>query len=180
MDLHIFTPDSDELLYRLAWSWRTSYPRLVQTWDMIKTFDQWFEMMSKRVSVGVVTSRLIALVSLEPTMPGVYEVHVDCERRVDRADLLLALLSIRQTVFEEWNAKEIFAGVISRNRGILSVASICGFTPDGIEEKIGKLRFIRLRITRDEFYQDHEQHGINSEPVHAIAGSVITGHRHAA
>lgn len=179
MKLITLHPDRDEALYREAWSWREFYPRLVRTWDMVKTFDQWFGMMQRRVSIGMFNPELSALITLEPMGSDVYEVHVDCDRGVNRTDLLTALLSIRKQLFEEWGAAEVFAGVIARNRGIVSIARLCGFTPDGIEQQVGKLRFIRLRITKDVFNQDQHQHWNSigsirpSEPLRPDARCVV-------
>ena len=176
MELRGLHPDRDESLYRQAWAWRLSYPKRVRQWDGLKHFRLWFSLMKRRVSIGVFTDRLIALVTFRPTGDDVYEVHVDCERRVDRADLLTALLSLRKAVFEEWGAREVFAGIVSRNYGILSVAERCGFRRDGISEQVGSTKWIRLRITKDEFDQDEYEHRIIHEYLHTDARSVVAGY----
>lgn len=179
MILQVLHPRKHIPWFQIAWAWRNSYPRLVRRWDMVKDFDQWLSMMQGRVSVGVFAPTLTALVTLEPVGEDVYEVHVDCEREVNRETLLTALLSIERTVFDEWGAREVFAGVISRNYGILRVARECGFSPDGIEEQVGRLRFIRLRKTKDEFDQNKHLHHLrqHSEHVYASAGSGESGYR---
>lgn len=176
MILKVLYPREHIPWFHVAWRWRETYPKRVRRWDMVTGFDQWMEMMQQRVSVGVFAPTLTALVSLEPVGEGVYEVHVDCRRRVDHETLLTALLSIRRTVFEEWGAREIFAGVISRNGGIIRVARACGFTPDGTTEQAGPLKFIRLRMT-DVQYQNEQCNRFNQQHVHANAGSGVPGHR---
>lgn len=153
MKLQVLSPDTDEYLFRQAWRWRESYPRLVRRWDGFKHFRQWFALMKRRVSVGIFTDHLIAIATLKPDGDGVYEAHVDVERRVDTDSLVTALLSIEQTVFGQWQAREIFVAVISKNQGILRIAETCGFQRDGIEDQVGRFRWIRMRITRDEFYE---------------------------
>ena len=178
MILRVLHPRKYIPLFGIAWKWRESYPRRVRQWDIITTFDAWLEKMQERVSVGVFAPNLIALVTLEPTEEDVYEVHVDCERGVERGILVTALLSMQRTVFEEWGAREVFAGVVSKNCGILDVARECGFTPDGISEQVGRLKFIRLRMT-DVQYKDRYEHRIDYEHIHPRARSFVAGHRSA-
>src|SRR3954471_14974536 len=123
MELRTLYPDGDEALFQDAWAWRSTYPRLVKQWDMVTDFNQWLGMMGKRVSIGMFNPELSALITLEPRGDDVYECHVDCPRNVDKADLMTALLSIRKAVFDEWGATEIFAGIVSRNRGIVRLAN---------------------------------------------------------
>ncbi len=144
MRLRVLHPSTDERLFRQAWRWRLAYPQLVRQWDGLKHFRQWFALMKRRVSVGVFTTRLIAIVTLRPEGDGIYEVHIDCERGTDTADLLLALLSIEQVIFEQWKVKEIFGGVISRNSGILALATACGYQRDGIEYAVGRHKWVRV------------------------------------
>lgn len=179
MRLRVLHPATDEALFRQAWRWRLSYPRLVRQWDGLKHFRQWFALMKQRVSVGVFTDRLIAIATLRPAGDGVYEAHIDCERGVDVVALTTALLSIQATVFDQWQATEIFVGVISRNVGIIRVAEACGFQPDGVEETVGRLRWLRMRITNVE-YQNRQGHIQYAEHVCEDAGSVVSRHRHAA
>jgi len=155
MNLRVLHPQGDESLYREAWRWRESYPRLVRKWDYLKHFRQWFALMKRRVTVGVFTDHLIALVTFRPDGDDIYEVHVDCVRRVDQWVLLTGLLSIRKTVFEEWGAREVFAGIVSRNYGIISIAEACGFTRDGISDQVGDTKWIRLRITNVQYQNEH-------------------------
>jgi L-amino acid N-acyltransferase YncA len=178
MILQVIHPHKHIPWFHVAWQWREEYPRRVRRWDMVTSFDQWLEMMQGRVSVGVFAPTLTALVTLEPTGDDVYEVHVDCRRGVNHEALLTALLSIRRTVFEEWGAREVFVGVISRNGGIIRVARACGFTPDGTTEQAGPLKFIRLRMT-DVQYQNEQCNRINQQHVYASTGSDISGHRSA-
>lgn len=143
---------------------------------MVKDFDQWMQMMLKRVSIAVFDPYLVALVTVGPTGDDIYEVHVDCQRQVDHEVLIIALLNIRKVVFEQWGAREVFAGVISRNSGIIRVAQICGFTPDGITEQAGRLKFIRLRMTNEQYANEY-QHRHDYKPISADAGGVIPGYR---
>ena len=152
---------------------------MVRQWDMVKSFEQWLEMMQKRVSIGVFDPRLIALITLEPTDNGIFEVHVDCKRRINLTSLYIALMSVRKTVFEQWGAREVFAGVISRNRGIIAIAEQCGFKRDGVEETVGNLRWIRMRITDVEYQNEYKHefgHAVGpvqpTEQVRALAGSI--------
>ena len=179
MILRVLHPKKEIPLFHIAWQWRESYPRRVRGWDMVKSFEQWLEMMQRRVSIGLFDPCLTALMTLQPTDENVYEAHVDCKRGVDLKTLQTVLLSIERTVFEEWEATEVFAGVISRNYGIIRVARACGYLPDGISEQVGKLRFIRLRKTRDEFYKNQYRIGINDQHIHASAGGIIPGYRRA-
>ena len=158
MKLRVLYPDHDEHLYRVAWAWRLTYPRLVRRWDALTHFRQWYALMRRRVSVGIFTDKLVALVTLRPDGNGVYECHFDCERRIDMDVLLVALMSIERVVFEEWQAREVFAAIISRNCAILRVAEACGFQRDGIEERIGNLRWVRLRKTASEYNQNSKGH----------------------
>lgn len=176
MILQVLHPRKHIPWFQVAWAWRLAYPKRVQRWDMVRDFDQWLTMMQGRVSIGVFAPYLTALVTLEPMGDGIYEVHVDVERRVNQGTLLTALLSIRRTVFEQWNAREIFAGVISRNCGIIRVAHACGFTPDSISEQAGLLKFIRLRMTIEQ-YKDEYLDRLNQQSVHASAGSIVPGYR---
>lgn len=179
MQLRVLHPATDEHLFREAWRWKESYPRLVRQWDGLRHFRQWFALMKRRVSIGIFTDHLIAIATLKPDGNGVYEAHVDCERRVDLDTLTRALLSIEKTMFEEWKAREIFAGIISKNYGIIQLAELCGFQRDGIEDRAGKLRWIRMRITNVEYqnqFRDIEQHG----HIQTDARCVESRHRHAA
>jgi hypothetical protein len=96
---------------------------------------------------------------------------------MSRTTLVTALLNIERTVFEDWQASEVFAGVVSRNSGILSIAAECGYTPDGIGEQVGRLQYLRLRKTIVEYQNEHFHH---REPLPADAGSIVPGHRHLA
>ena len=180
MDLRVLNPDTDEHLFRQAWKWRLDYPRLVRRWDGLKHFRQWFALMKCRVSVGIFTDRLIAIATLKPDGNGIYEAHVDCERRVDRDALTIALLNIEQVVFTEWKAREIFVGVISRNCGIIRIAEACGFQRDGIEERVGKFRWIRMRITNLEYNQNRQGYIPDPEHLRQSGGAGISRHQHAA
>jgi hypothetical protein len=178
MILRALHPTRDRHWYKVAWQWKRDYPRRVKQWDGLKHFRQWFRLQQRRVSVGVWwDGRLVALVTLQLCGSDTYEVHVDCERRVDRSTLITALLSIERTVFEDWQAREVFAGVISRNGGILAIAAECGYLPDGISEQVGRLRYVRLRKTIVEYQNEHFHH---QEPLPADAGSIVPGHRHLA
>ncbi len=108
-------------------------------------------MMTKRVSIGVFTERLVALITLEPIGSGVYEAHVDCERHINMDQLYSALMNIQRVVFERWHANEVFVGVVSKNQSILRLAEVCGFQRDGTEETCHNLRWIRMRITASEY-----------------------------
>jgi hypothetical protein len=144
MTIRTLNPATEERLFRQAWAWRETYPRLVRKWDMITDFDQWFAAMAQRVSIGLFTDRMIALITLDPVGDGVYECHLDCERRVNMDYLLTALLNIEQTIVEQWNIREVFGAVISRNHGMLAIARSCGFLPDGVEDSVGRLRWVRV------------------------------------
>ena len=144
MRLRVLHPDRDERLFRQAWKWRLAYPRLVRQWDGLKHFRQWFALMKRRVSVGVFSNHLFAIVTFRPDGEGIFEVHVDCERGTEASDLLIALLNIEQVVFKEWGTTEIFGAVISKHCGILQIAAACGFQQDGIEYTIGRLKWVRV------------------------------------
>ena len=103
--------------------------------------------MKRRVSIGVFTDHLIAIVTFKPNENDVYECHVDCERGIDRNDLLIALLNIEATVVKDWNIREVFGAVISKNRGVMSIANACGLYPDGVEHTVGSLRWVRVSKT---------------------------------
>lgn len=180
MVIRVLHPSVDERLFRQAWAWRLSYPRLVRRWDGFKHFRQWFALMKRRVSVGIFDERLIAIATLRPAGNRVYEAHIDCERGVDVAALTTALLSIQATVFDQWQAAEIFVGVISRNGGIIRVAEACGFQRDGIEERVGNLRWLRMRITSLEYYTNRQGHIQYAEHIRSDAGSRVSRHRYAA
>jgi len=173
MVIRVLHPDTDEHLFREAWRWRLDYPRLVRRWDGLKHFRQWLALMKRRVSIGVFSDRLIAIVTFRPDGNDVYEVHVDCERGVDKEDLLTALLSVEQTVFNEWKAKEVFAGIISRNTGIILIAEACGLQRDGVEERVGRLKWIRMRKTVSEFNQNKCWHIVQHGDVYETARRVI-------
>lgn len=177
MILRALNPETDEHLFRQAWAWRLSYPRLVRRWDGFKHFRQWFALMKRRVSVGIFSHGLIAIATLRPAAPDVYEAHIDCKRGVDLNKLAIGLLSIEKTVFEQWQATEIFVGVISRNRGIIQIAEACGFRRDGVEEQIGKLRWVRMRITKDEYDTYRQGHIRYQEHIRESTGSRVAGHR---
>lgn len=136
--------------------------------------------MKRRVSVGIFTDHLIAIATLRPAGDGIYEAHIDCERRVDLNALVIGLLNIEKTVFEEWQANEIFVGIISRNRGIIRIAETCGFQRDGIEERVGKLRWIRMRITYSEYNTYRQGHVQHPKHIRESAGSGISGYQQTA
>jgi hypothetical protein len=143
LSLRILHPEKDERFFREAWRWKESYPRLIRKWDYIAHFRQWFALMKRRVTIGVFSDHLWALVTFRPEGKR-FEIHIDCERGADRNELLIALLNIEAVVVREWKPAEIFGGVISRNRGIFSVAQACGLERDGVEEQVGRLRWVRV------------------------------------
>lgn len=107
--------------------------------------------------MGVFTDRLIALITFRPDGNDVYEVHIDCQRGASKDDLLTALLSIEPVIFNDWGAQQIFGGIISRNGGILAIAEACGLRKDGVEETVGRHKWIRVSKTSDEFYQNQHR-----------------------
>lgn len=157
MHIHTLQPTTDLDSYRTAWCWRETYPRRFRSWDMITEFNEWFALQTNRISVGVITTRLIALITLESKGEGVYEVHFDCERRPDMQAILWAVCSVQKQMFEEWGVRELFAGVVGRNRGIVHLLQALGFTPDGISEQVGELRYIRMSQTKEAYAQRENQ-----------------------
>lgn len=131
--------------------------------------------MQRRVTIGVFDNDLLALVTFQPCGNGVYEVHVDCPRNADSEMLIIALLNLRRIVFEQWGAREVFAGVISRNYGIIRIAEECGCRRDGVEYHTERLRWVRLRITDVEYQNGYKFRNVH-EHVHANAGSVVAGY----
>jgi hypothetical protein len=156
-------PDRDADLYRQRWEWRERYPRSLRdatAVDSVGSFEEFLEQARcARADIGIFDGELIACVSLQWRGEGVYEIHLSAKRGVRLEQLLEPCLSIQKTIFEDLNARFIYAFTPDWNKGTILLATILGLEPDGVRRLRGTTRgrlitWIRLSQSRAAYERD--------------------------
>lgn len=156
-------PDRDLDLYRQRWEWREKYPRSLRdatAVDSVATFEEFLDQArGARADIGIFDNDLIACLTIQWKAEGVYEIHLSALRgiRVDR--LIEPLLNIQRTIFEDLNARFIFAFTPEWNRGLIVLATAVGLEPDGVRRIKGATKgraitWLRLSQTREAYERD--------------------------
>lgn len=169
-------PDKDTELYRQRWEWREKYPRSLRdatAVDSVETFEEFLgQARGARADIGIFDNELIGCVSLQWQAEGVYEIHLSAKRGAKLEQLIEPCLSIQKTLFDDLNARFIFAFTPEWNRGVILLAIAMGMERDGVRRIKGTTRgrlitWERLSMTREMYFATMSKL--------ATFGAVVTG-----
>lgn len=167
-------PDKDIDLFKEAYLWgrQRKWFREIENQFGASTFEEFISDAERdvQVDVGVFDNQLIGLITLELKEKGIYEAHIRVSRDADLNLIALGALSIREQLFRELGAKEIFGQIPNFNKGAIQLAEMCGLYRDGITVIQGQVRnrlieWVRVsygeeeteaRDNAAEFVQQHE------------------------
>lgn len=187
-------PDKDVDLYRQAWGWREQYPRSLREATKVhsvETFEEFLELSrGARADIGVFEEEFLAVISVQWHSEGIFEIHFSSKRGTRVEQLIEPCLNIQKTIFENLNAKLIFAFTPEWNRSVLLLGQALGLQPTGVTKLFGTtsrgrvIVWAQLAQTREAYESDAKTtanadgHEYDESDVHA--GEQYARHQSAA
>lgn len=158
-------PEKDIELYRQCWGWREQYPRSLREAvkvGSVETFEEFLDLArGARADVGVFDEELITLVSIDWKADGVYEIGFSAKRGAGLKRTIEPCLSILKTIFEDLQARFIFAFTPEWNRGAKLLMAAMGMKLDGVSRLHGVshervIRWQRLSMTKADYESNRQ------------------------